>query len=37
MDAARKYNPKLTLLSIYKDCLESFTSNGKQVLLEEKQ
>lgn len=30
-DAAGKYNTKLTLLSIYKDCLGAFMSREKQV------
>lgn len=35
MDAAEKYNTKMTLLSIYKDCLGGFMSREKQVLREE--
>lgn len=30
--AAKKYNSKMTLLSIYKQRLGGFTSSGKQVL-----
>lgn len=30
--AAKEYNSKATLLSIYKERLEGFTSGGKQVL-----
>jgi len=37
MEAAGKNNTKLTLLSIYKECLGGFMSKGKQVLREGEQ